>query len=84
VKLQNGETVLMDDNYIRESILNPGSKVVEGFQPVMPTFQGLVNEEGLAQIIAYIKSLGPKPGSQPGESAPARVSRSGVGSQPNR
>jgi cytochrome c oxidase subunit 2 len=84
VKLQNGETVLMDDNYIRESILNPGSKVVEGFQPVMPTFQGLVNEEGLAQIIAYIKSLGPKPGSQSGESAPARVSRSGVGSQPNR
>jgi cytochrome c oxidase subunit II len=35
---------------------------VEGFQPVMPTFQGLVTEEGVVQLIEYIKSLTPRPG----------------------
>ncbi len=58
VHLQNGATVVMDDAYIRESILRPQEKVVAGFQPIMPTFQGLVTEEQLLQLIAYIKSLG--------------------------
>jgi cytochrome c oxidase subunit 2 len=56
-KLQNGTTVKADEAYLRESILNPRAKVVEGFQPVMPTFQGQISEEGLLQIIAYVKSL---------------------------
>ena len=47
----------MDDAYIRESILNPQAKIVAGFQPIMPTFQGLVTEEQLLQLIAYVKSL---------------------------
>ena len=47
--LQNGQKVVVDDNYVRESILAPASKVLAGYQPVMPTFQGLVNEEALAQ-----------------------------------
>jgi cytochrome c oxidase subunit 2 len=64
VKLTGGGTVTMDDAYIRESILNPQAKVVEGFTPVMPTFQGLVSEEQLLQLIAYIKSLGASPGTQ--------------------
>jgi len=38
-------TVLADDNYIRESILNPNAKIVSGFQPIMPTFQGVVKED---------------------------------------
>jgi len=59
VALQTGQQVMVDEPYIRESILNPTAKVVEGYQPVMPTFQGLISEEGLMQIIAYIKSLGP-------------------------
>jgi len=50
-----------DDAYIRESILNPHAKVVSGFQPIMPTFQGLVTEEQLLQLIAYVKSLGENP-----------------------
>ena len=50
-----------DDAYIRESILNPHAKVVAGFQPIMPTFQGLVTEEQLLQLIAYVKSLGENP-----------------------
>jgi cytochrome c oxidase subunit II len=50
--------VIVDEAYIRESILSPTAKVVEGYQPVMPTFRGLISEEGLMQIIAYIQSLG--------------------------
>jgi len=58
VQLQNGQTVRADENYIRESILNPSAKLVTGFQPLMPTFQGLVSEEQILQLVAYIKSLG--------------------------
>ena len=50
-------TVKVDDNYIRESIENPQAKVVEGFPPSMPPYKGLVNEEEIASIIEYIKSL---------------------------
>ena len=55
--LTNGQTVAVDDAYLRESILNPQAKIVDGFQPIMPTFQGLVTEEQLLQLIAYVKSL---------------------------
>jgi len=57
VKLQGGATVTADEDYIRESILDPRAKIVSGYQPIMPTFKGLVSEEGLLQLIAYIKSL---------------------------
>ena len=58
VTLQSGETHTVDEAYVRESILTPSAKVVAGFQPIMPTFQGLVTEEQLLQLIAYVKSLG--------------------------
>jgi cytochrome c oxidase subunit 2 len=58
VKLQTGEAITADESYVRESILNPQAKVTAGFQPLMPPFQGRVNEEELIQLIAYIKSLG--------------------------
>jgi cytochrome c oxidase subunit 2 len=57
VKLAGGGTVIANDEYIRNSILNPGSQVVEGFQPIMPTFKGQVTEEQLLGLVAYIKSL---------------------------
>jgi cytochrome c oxidase subunit 2 len=57
-KLQTGETVMADEDYLRESILNPNAKIVAGYQPIMPPFQGRITEEGLLQLIAYIKSLG--------------------------
>jgi cytochrome c oxidase subunit II len=57
VQLQGGNAVTADENYIRESILDPRAKIVSGYQPIMPTFKGLVSEEGLLQLIAYIKSL---------------------------
>jgi cytochrome c oxidase subunit 2 len=57
VLLEDGRTVVADENYVRESILDPGAKIVKGFKPVMPTFQGLVSEEQLNALIAYVKSL---------------------------
>lgn len=57
VTLASGENVVVDEAYIRESILTPSQKVTAGFQPVMPTFQGLVSEEGILQLIEYVKSL---------------------------
>ena len=61
VALQSGETVTADEAYIRESILTPSAKIVAGFQPIMPTFQGLVSEEQLLQLIEYVKSLQAQP-----------------------
>jgi cytochrome c oxidase subunit 2 len=59
VQLAGGETVAADEDYVRESIMNPAGKVVEGYQPIMPTYQGLVSEEGLMQLVAYIRTLAP-------------------------
>jgi cytochrome c oxidase subunit II len=56
-QLASGVAISVDDGYIRESILTPQQKLVAGYGPVMPTFQGLVNEEGLMSLIEYIKSL---------------------------
>lgn len=58
VQLDNGGTVVADEAYIRESILNPRAKTVAGFQQIMPTYQGQVSEEQLLNLIAYIRSLG--------------------------
>jgi len=64
--LEGGQNIKADEAYIRESILNPQAKIVAGFQPIMPTFQGQVSEDQLVQLIAFIKSLSPG-----GTSAPA-------------
>jgi cytochrome c oxidase subunit II len=61
VTLQNGQRVLADEGYVRESILTPQQKVVNGFQPIMPTFQGLVTEEQLLSLIEYVNSLSANP-----------------------
>lgn len=57
VKLVGGQTVVANEEYLRNSILNPGSQIVEGYQPIMPTFKGQVTEEQLVSLVAYIKSL---------------------------
>jgi cytochrome c oxidase subunit 2 len=67
VTLQDGRQVTVDDAYLRESILNPTAKVVAGYQPVMPTFQGQLDEEEVLQLMQYIKSL--KPAEGPGVAA---------------
>jgi cytochrome c oxidase subunit 2 len=57
VQLQDGGTVVADEAYIRESILHPSAKITAGFQPIMPTFQGLISEEQLLELVEYVKSL---------------------------
>ena len=57
VQLANGGSVVADEAYVRESIVNPQAKLVAGYQPLMPTFQGLVTEEQLLQLVAYVHSL---------------------------
>jgi cytochrome c oxidase subunit 2 len=57
VQLASGGTVTADVAYVRESILNPQAKVVSGFPPIMPTFQGQVSEEQLLALTEYIRSL---------------------------
>jgi cytochrome c oxidase subunit 2 len=59
VELADGSTVTVDEAYLRESILNSQAKVVKGFQPLMPTFQGLISEENLVALIEHVKSLSP-------------------------
>jgi cytochrome c oxidase subunit 2 len=57
VRLADGTVLTADETYIRESIVTPSARVVHGFQPIMPTYQGLVAEEGLMQLVAYVRSL---------------------------
>jgi cytochrome c oxidase subunit 2 len=71
VNLEGGGTVVADDAYIRESITNPRARVVSGFLPIMPTFQGLISEEGMLQLIEYVKTLKAKPSNATGVTAPA-------------
>ncbi|MFH1568047.1 MAG: cytochrome c oxidase subunit II [Gemmatimonadota bacterium] len=58
VQLASGQALVADEGYLRESILNPAAKVVVGYQPIMPTFEGQISEESLLQLITYLKSLG--------------------------
>jgi cytochrome c oxidase subunit 2 len=61
VPLADGSSVTADDAYLRESILAPNAKIVAGFQPLMPTFQGQLTEEEILALTAYIKSLQSQP-----------------------
>ena len=85
VKLKDGRTIVADETYIRESILNSQAKTVAGFEPIMPVFQGQISEEGVLQLIKYIQELGkqaPTGGpvkTSPSEAVPGAVS---PGAQP--
>jgi cytochrome c oxidase subunit 2 len=57
VSMTDGSTVTADENYIRQSILEPQAKMVKGFGPVMPAFKGILSDDEVAAIIAYIKTL---------------------------
>jgi cytochrome c oxidase subunit 2 len=77
----NAGVIVADAAYVRESVLNPSAKIVEGYQNIMPTFQGLVSEEGVQQLIEYVKSIGPTaadapktPSAVPGKAAPKAAS----------
>jgi len=57
VALDDGQTVVANENYVRESIMNPGAQVVAGFTPIMPTYNGIVSEDQMLSLMQYIKSL---------------------------
>jgi cytochrome c oxidase subunit 2 len=73
VLLATGERVLADAEYVRESIVAPSAKVTAGYQPVMPTYKGMVSEESLLQLIAYIETLGKPEGRAAPEPAGAHI-----------
>ena len=56
-KFTDGKSALVDANYVRESMMQPQAKIVAGFEPIMPTFQGLLREREILGVIEYIKSL---------------------------
>jgi len=70
--MNDGKEVLVDANYVRESMMMPAAKVVAGFEPIMPTFQGLLREHEIQGLIAFIKSMGNDP--QGGPPAPTNLS----------
>jgi cytochrome c oxidase subunit 2 len=57
LRLANGSEVLVNDAFLRDTILNPSSHAVAGYAPIMPTYQGQISEEGLIDLVEYIKSL---------------------------
>lgn len=61
VRLRDGRSVVAEAAYIRESILDPAVQVVEGFEPIMPSFRGRLNEEEMIRLIEYLRSLGAAP-----------------------
>ena len=56
-EMEDGSTVTVDENYIRESILEPQAHIVKGFQPVMPSFKGILSDKDITALIAYFKTL---------------------------
>jgi len=79
VKLQSGETVNVDEDYLRESIVTPNAKIVAGYASVMPTFQGQLSEEQIVQLIAYIKSLTRQKGGGQARQGAGGQARQGAG-----
>jgi cytochrome c oxidase subunit II len=76
VELKDGSKVRADESYIRESVLYPQAKIVAGFDDIMPTFKGLITEDGMLKVVEYIKSLGPKNG-MPSSATPVPTQTSG-------
>lgn len=70
-QFQNAPPAVVDENYIRESITDPGAKIRQGFQNQMPTYQGRLNDDEISAVIAFIKSLGNQPAEAPEESPAA-------------
>ncbi|MGV3485272.1 MAG: cytochrome c oxidase subunit II [Planctomycetaceae bacterium] len=76
--LTTGETVRVDENYVRESILDPKAKIAAGYSPVMPSFKGQLSDDDIDSLIAYLKSLSPSAAAGPAASPP-----SATATQPN-
>ena len=85
IELQGGGTVIVDESYVRESIVNPQAKIAAGYQPIVPTFQGLVTERTAAAARRMRGSLGERSPALSGERrAEAAHSRDRVESRERR
>lgn len=71
-KMNDGKEVLVNADYVRESMMLPQAKIVAGFDPIMPTFQGLLREHEIQGLMAFIKSIGNDPNGGP--PAPTKLS----------
>jgi cytochrome c oxidase subunit 2 len=78
VELADGSTVTADEGYIRESIINSQAKVVKGYQPLMPAFQGLVSEDNLVALVEYVKTLSPQATTAPAGTPPGGGTSTGT------
>jgi cytochrome c oxidase subunit II len=74
-ELANGTSVTVNEGYVRESILMPQAKLAAGYQPLMPTFQGLLSEENVIALVEYVKTL---------KAPAAAVSQAPAAAQENR
>ena len=61
VHLQDGRSLVADENYVRDSMLVPRKDVVAGFEPIMPSFAGQLDEEEIEALVAYIRSTSDRP-----------------------
>ncbi len=84
VDLTNGQSLIADEAYVRESIENPQAKIVTGFGPIMPTFQGQVTPEQLIQLMSFIKSLHVTGAPAAAAPAPKAVTSPAPSAAPNR
>jgi cytochrome c oxidase subunit 2 len=57
VMMNNGQSVLADEAYLRATILNPSEHIPQGYNPIMPTYQGQISEDGVISLVEYIKNL---------------------------
>ena len=55
--LSSGQTITVDDGYLRQAILNPSEHMTQGYAPIMPTYQGQISEEGVFSLVEYLKHL---------------------------
>ena len=65
VPMEDGRTLVADDSYIRDKILDPNDNLIAGYKQVMPAFKGVIAEDDLLRLVAYIKSTGIRTGSLP-------------------
>ena len=61
VALADGRTVTADESFLREAIVLPDQHVPAGYQPVMPSYAKAVDEQGLVELVAYLKTLSTRP-----------------------
>jgi cytochrome c oxidase subunit 2 len=81
---QNWRTVRADEDYIRESIYDPGAKIVAGYENIMPTFKGQVSETELIELIAWIRSLQPGQTPKRNEQFPPPVATPPINPKPEK